>query len=112
MSEVRNRKSRTSKQKTHLKLNKQTNIPFGKSHIDYLPEDVLYHVYHFKHQLEFQPTLAIISKLRIAVDSEIVETRTPIKKLLEKATNKKQLYIDVMPFKTPTTDDKALKVQQ
>ena len=112
MSEVRNRKSRTSKQKTHLELDKQTNIPFGKSHIDYLPEDVLYHVYHFKHQLEFQPTLAIVSKLRIAVDSEIVETRTPIKKLLEKATNKKQIYIDVMPFKTPTTDDKALKVQQ
>ena len=75
----------TSKHRTNLKLTKQNKIPLGKSHIDYLPEDVLYHVYHFKHQLEFQPTLAIISKLRIAVDSEIVETRIPIKKLLEKS---------------------------
>ena len=78
-------KSNNIKNKKLLKLTKQIKLPFGKSYIDYLPDDILYHVYYFKHQLEFKSTLHIISKLRIAVDSELVETRIPIKTLLEQS---------------------------
>ena len=117
MSTVRvknSKKSNNSKKLKSIKNNKLTKekIPFGKSHVDYLPEGVLHNVYYFKHQLEFKPTLDVIAKLRLAVDSEIVETRIPIKKLLEKATNRKQIYIDVMPFNTPKNDDNPSKIQQ
>ena len=54
----------------------------------------------------------MLPKLRIAIDSEIVETRIPIKKLLEIATNRKQIYIDVGPFDTTNTDNKTFKIQK
>jgi len=107
MSAVRSRKSNK-----RLNLTKQMKLPFGKSHIDYLPDDVLYHVYYMKHQLEFKSTLNIISKLRIAVDSEIIETRIPIRKLLETATSRKQIYIDVMPFNSPDDFTKNSKIKE
>ena len=69
-------------------------------------------MYYYKHQLEFKPTLNILSKLRIAIDSEIVETRIPIKKLLEIATHIKQIYIDVGPFGTTNTDNNSYNIQQ
>ena len=112
MSAVRSRKSNNIKNKRLFKLTKQIKLPFGKSHIDYLPDDVLYHVYYLKHQLEFKSTLNIISKLRIAVDSEIVETRIPIRKLLETATSRKQIYIDVIPFNSPDDFTKGFKIQE
>ena len=63
-----------------------------------------------KHELEFKPTLDILSKLRIAIDREIIETRIPIKKLIEKATNRKQIYIDVNDFIPPTDNSQCEKV--
>ena len=74
-------------------MTKEIKLTLGKSYIDYLPDGVIYSIYYYKHQLEFAPTLNILSKLRLAIDSEIVETRIPIKKLLEKATRRNHIYI-------------------
>ena len=101
MSAVRRRKasSTTAKQnKASLRLPKQKPLPQGKSRIDFLPDDILLHIYKYKHQLEFQETLKRIAKLKVALDHEIVETKIPIKKLLQKATDRKQIYINVAPF--------------
>ena len=78
--------------------------------MDYLPDGVICSIYYYTHQLEFAPRLNILSKLRTAIDSEIVETRIPIKKLLEIATNRKQIYIyiDVAPFDTSRTDNNPI----
>ena len=110
MSAVRGRKSNGRKKK-HLNLTKEIELPFGKSQIDYLPDEVLHAIYYYKHQLEFKSTLHVIAKLRIAIDSEIVETRIP-NKLLETATSRKQIYIDVRPFDTTNTDNKSDQIQK
>ena len=57
-------------------------LPMGKSYIDVLPDDVLTYIYGFKHQLEFIDSINLVSRLKVALDSEIVDTRIPIKKLL------------------------------
>jgi len=79
--------------------------------MDYLPAYVVHSIY-YKHQLEFKPTLHVISKLRIAIDSEIVETRIPIKKLLETTTSRTRIYIDVRPFGTTNTDNRSYQIQK
>ena len=84
----------------------------GRSYIDYLPEGVTHSIYYYKHQLEFAPTLNILSKLRLAIDSEIVETRIPIKELLEIATHRKHIYIDVWPCDTTKTESNINKIQK
>jgi len=53
--------------------------PVKHSYIDYLPDNILERIHYFKHQLEMQPTLHLLARLRIALDSEIVTTRIPIK---------------------------------
>ena len=101
MSAVRRRKasSTTANQnKASLRLPKQKPLPQGKSRIDFLPDDISFHIYKYKHQLEFQETLKIIAKLKVALDHELVETKIPIKKLLQKATDRKHLYINAAPF--------------
>jgi hypothetical protein len=80
-------------------------LPMGKSYIDLLPDEVLTYIYGFKHQLEFIDSINLVSRLKVALDSEIVDTRIPIKKLLQKATDKKQVYIDVLPFDNTSFDD-------
>ena len=45
-------KAKTSKRKYKSAL-KEEKKPFGQSHIDYLPGDVMNTIYRFKHQLEF-----------------------------------------------------------
>ena len=86
-------------------------LPQGKSYIDLLPDDVLQQIYKMKHQLEFNPTLDILDKLRLAIDCELIEMRLPIRKLLEKINTKKQLYIDVGHF-TPPKDDNGREIIQ
>ena len=84
----------------------------GKSCIDYLPDGVTYSIYYFKHQLEFGPTLNILPKLRIAIDSEIVETRIPIEKLLEIVTNNNHMSIYVAPSDTTENYNNPYKIQK
>ena len=81
-------------------------LPRGNSYIDLLPDNVLTYIYGFKHQLEFIDSINLVSRLKVALDSEIVDTRIPIRKLLQKATDKKQVYIDVLPFDNTSFDDK------
>ena len=78
MPAVRGKNSNIQKKKKHSKLIKEIELPFGKLYIDYLPDGVLYSIHYYKHQSEYKPTLNILSKLRLAIDSEIVETRIPI----------------------------------
>ena len=52
MSAVRRRKasSTTANQnKAYLRLPKQKPLPQGKSRIDFLPDDILLHIYKYKH---------------------------------------------------------------
>jgi len=81
-------------------------LPIGNSYIDLLPDNVLTYIYGFKHQLEFIDSINLVSRLKVALDSEMVDTRIPIRKLLQKATDKKQVYIDVLPFDNTSFDDK------
>ena len=91
---VKGKNINNQKKKKSSKLTKEIKLPLGKSYIDYLLDGVIHSIYYYKHQLEFAPTLNILSKLRLAIESEIVDTRIPIKKLLEIATNRKQyIYI-------------------
>ena len=86
-------------------------MPQGRSYIDFLSDDVLQKIYKMKHQLEFNPKLDILDKLKLAVDCELIEMRIPIRKLLEKINTKKQLYIDVGHF-TPPKGDKGREIIQ
>ena len=86
---------------------KQNKVPLGRSHIDYLPDDIIIKIYKSKHQLEFTETLNIIKRFNTAFDSLI-----PIKKLLSKATDRKQIYINVMPFYIPDTYSEQTKIIQ
>ena len=70
MPAVRGKNSNIQKKKKLLKIIKEIKLPFGKSHIDYLPDGVLYSIYYCKHQGEFGPTINKESKLRIAIASE------------------------------------------
>ena len=81
-------------------------LPIGNSYIDLLPDNVLTYIYGFKHQLEFIDSISLVSRLKVALDSEMVDTRISIRKLLQKATDKKQVYIDVLPFDNTSFDDK------
>ena len=101
-----------NRRRTKNSKESSSKIPLGKSHIDFLPDDILYNIYKFKHQLEFKPTLDVLSKLKLAVDSEIIDTKIPIKKLLEKATDKKHIYIDVLPFCSISNQSKNIEVQR
>ncbi len=56
------------------------NTPVKNSYIDYLPDNILERIHYFKHQLDMIPSLNLLGRLRIALDSEIVTTRIPIKK--------------------------------
>ena len=64
------------------KTKKQTTVPLGRSQIDYLPEDIIIKIYKCKHQLEFKETLNIIKRFKTALDSLILKTEIPIKRLL------------------------------
>ena len=93
MSNLTNNKSKNKKN------NKNKNkLPPGKSHIDFLPNDVLYTINLYHHQLIFNDSLNFIKKLKIVLDSEISDFEIPIKRLLTKATDKKLIYIDVGMF--------------
>ena len=81
-------------------------LPIGNSYIDLLPDNVLTYIYGFKHQLEFIDSINMVSRLKVALDSEMVDTRIPIRKLFKKATDKKQIYIDVLPFDNTSFGDK------
>ena len=74
-------KTKTSKRKPKSAL-KEEKKPFGQSHIDYLPGDVMNTLYRFKHQLEFKSTFDFILKIRIPMDSQLVETKIPITKTI------------------------------
>ena len=91
MPAVKGKNISNHQKKKHSKISKEIKLPMGKSQIDYLPDGVIHSIYYYKHQLEFAPTLNILSKLRLAIDREIVETRIHIKKLLDIATNRKQI---------------------
>ena len=56
-------------------------LPSGNSYIDLLPDNVLTYIYGFKHQLEFIDSINMVSRLKVALDSEMVDTRIPIRKL-------------------------------
>ena len=77
-----------------------------------MPEGVMYTIYRFKHQLEFKPTLDFILKNRIPMDNQLAETKIPIKKVLQFATNKKQIYIDIVRFNRPTSNNDHLIQKQ
>jgi hypothetical protein len=97
-------KTKTSKRKPKSAL-KDAKTPLGKSHIDYLPEDVMCKIYRFKHQLEFKSTLDFIKKIRIPMDNQLIDTKIPIRVLLQQATNKKQIYINIVRFNRPTSNN-------
>ena len=88
-------KNNKNKNKNKVKLD---IVPNGKSYIDFLPEEVLYTINLYQHQLIFNDSLNFIKKLRIVLDSEISDSKIPLKKLLKKATDKKLIYIDVGMF--------------
>jgi hypothetical protein len=88
------------------------NTPVKHSYIDYLPDIVLERIHYFKHQIEMLPSLHLLTRLRIALDSEIVTTRIPIKKLLEVATNRRQIYISGNQFRAPVDDNKNAIIQK
>ena len=90
-------KDKNNKNKNKNKV-KHAIVPTGKSYIDFLPEEVLYTINLYQHQLTFNDSLNFIKKLRIVLDSEISDSKIPIKKLLKKATDKKLIYIDVGMF--------------
>ena len=90
---------------TNKKKNVQTPLPLGRSYIDYLPNDILTDIYKMKHNLEFKDTLNLISRLRVALDYDIAQAHIPIKRLLKKATHKKQIYINVLPFDCSNLDN-------
>ena len=87
-------------------------IPFGKSHIDYMPDDIMRTIYHYKHQLEFKPTLDIINKLRIAIDNEITTTEIPILNLIKTGTKMKQVYITFSQYDASKAQQEAPRIQQ
>jgi hypothetical protein len=105
------RRSTASKVGTNKKKKTVDDKPVERSYIDYLPDNISERIYYFKHQLEMKPSLNLLTRLRIALDSEIVETRIPIKKLLEVATNKKQIYINGNQFTAPPDDNKNEIIQ-
>ena len=75
--------NKNNKNKNKNKV-KHDIIPNGKSYIDFLPEEVLYTINLYQHQLIFNDSLNFIKKLRIVLDSEISDSKIPIKKLLKK----------------------------
>jgi hypothetical protein len=105
MSLIKQTKTNTHNKKSKRKLVNTSVLPIGKSYIDLLPDDVLTCIYGFKHQLEFIDSVNLVSKLKVALDSEIVDTRIPIKKLLQKATDKKLIYIDALAFDNTAFDN-------
>ena len=93
MSSSTNNNSKKNKNKNeNNKIKNKNKVPQGKSHIDFLPEDVLYTINLYQHQLLFKDSLNFIKKLRIVLDSEISDSKIPLKRLLKKATDKKLIY--------------------
>ena len=75
------------------KRNTNTNSPTGKSYMDVLPDNILDKIYYYQHQLNFKDSLDFIKKLRIALDTDMYDSKVPIKKLLTKATDNNLIYI-------------------
>ena len=82
------KKNKNKNKKNHTKIKNYT-VPHGKSYIDFLPTEVLNTINLYHHQLIFKDSLNFIKKLRVVLDSEISDSKIPIKKLLKKATDKK-----------------------
>ena len=100
MPSLTNNNLRKHNNKKNKKKNKSKHdtVPMGKSHVDFLPEEILYKINLYQHQLTFNDSLNFIKKMRIVLDSELSDSKIPIKKLLKKATDKKLIYIDVGMF--------------
>ena len=59
---------------------------------------------------QYIDSIYLVSRLKVALDSEIVDTRIPIRKL-KKATDKKQIYINVLPFDYTSFGDKKKTIK-
>ena len=81
---LKKNKNKNNKNKNKNKV-KHDIVPNGKSYIDFLPEEVLYTINLYQHQLMFNDSLNFIKKLRIVLDSEISESKIPIKKIIKKS---------------------------
>jgi hypothetical protein len=88
----------SSKRKKPTDDVKKPSLPQGESHIDFLPEDILYKVFKYKHELEFSPSLNIIKKFSHLRPEEALKSRIPLKTLLSPVTNRKLFHIDVEQY--------------
>ena len=98
-----NRKPKTNKKS---KSKQQQKLEFGQSYFDILPDNILYMIYNFKHQLEFNPIINEFKKVEdIAINNNLVDTNTGVLKLLQPIKNKKRLFIVMKPFKTDDVNE-------
>ena len=73
--------------------------PFGSSHFDFLPEDVVERIFKDKHSIEFQTTLDTIKKFRYAMcKDDLWFARQPIRELLRPISKRKIFFIHVEEY--------------
>ena len=75
-------------------------LPFGRSLIDHLPEEVARRIFADKHALEFRPTLENIRKFRCVMSSDALwHAWLPIRELLRPLSRRRKLFnIDVEEY--------------
>ena len=77
---------------------KKNVLPYGKSYIDLMPDDVLHTIFKSKHAMEFAPSLELINKFKFVREDEPFKTQIPIKTLLLPVTKRKMFHIDVEKY--------------
>ncbi len=83
--------------------------------IEHLPEDILNKITEMKHQLEFRDTVRDINLFRVVANHEVIDTRMPIRRLLDVASDRKIVDISLFHFsETPqhTLNNNADKVKE
>jgi hypothetical protein len=73
-------------------------LPFGKSYLDLLPEDVTHRIFKMKHGMEFKPTVLMINQFKFAFEGEHFKTRMSIRSLLTILTKRKLFHLDVEQY--------------
>ena len=83
--------------------------------LEHLPEGILDNIMEMKHQLEYRDTVKDINLFRVVADHEIIDTRMPIRRLLDVASDRKIVDISLFHFReTPehTLQHNADKVKE
>ncbi len=72
--------------------------------IEHLPEDILNKIMGMKHQLEFRDTVKDINLFRVVANHEVIDTRMPIRRLLDVASDRKIVDISLFHFRETPQD--------